>query len=74
MTLKAIMLGLSPEMQTQIVVKSSTQEAWEAIRNVCIDDECTRKSNPKIALMQYERLCSRNSEIVDDFAVQIEGI
>lgn len=72
MALEAILLGLPPELQAPIVVKSSAQEAWEAIRKVQIGDDHTRKSNAQTIRTKYEQLCFNDSETVEDFAARLE--
>jgi lysyl-tRNA synthetase class I len=69
MALDAICSVVSSEMITTLTTSDSTQEAWESIMVMCIDNDRIRKASAQKLRREYEVPKFRDKEGVEDFTM-----
>jgi hypothetical protein len=69
MALDAICSVVSSEMITTLTMSDSTQEAWESIMVMCIDDDRIRKASTQKLRHEYEVPKFHDKEGVEDFTM-----
>jgi hypothetical protein len=74
MALDAICSVVSSEMITTLTTSDSTQEAWESIMVMCIDNDRIRKASAQKLRREYEVPKFRDKEGVEDFTMWLSGI
>ena len=71
--LAAILRGVPPDMKSRLAKKKSAKEAWAALKEMRVGDNCVKSSVVQRLVMEFENI-TRDRESVDDFAMRVIGL
>lgn len=54
--------------------KRTTKEAWEAVKTMCLGADRVKKARIQTLKAEFEFLCMKNSELIDDFCMKLNGL
>jgi hypothetical protein len=74
MTLDAITSAVPQEMLASLVVKATAAEAWEAVRSLRIGSEAVRNVRAQRLRTEFESICFKEGETVDDFTMRLGNL
>jgi hypothetical protein len=74
MALDAITSAVPQEMLTSLAVKAIDAEAWEAVRSLQIGSEAVRNARAQQLRMEFESICFKEGETVDDFTMRLGSL
>jgi hypothetical protein len=74
MALDAITSTVPQEMLASLVVKATAAEAWEAVRSLRIGSEAVRNVRAQPLRTEFESICFKEGETVDDFTMRLGNL
>jgi hypothetical protein len=74
MTLDAITSAVPQEMLASLAVKATATEAWEAARSLRIGSEAVRNVRAQLLRTEFESICFKKGETVDDFTMRLGSL
>jgi hypothetical protein len=74
MALDAITSAVQQEMLASLVVKDTAAEAWEAVRSLHISNEVVRNTRAQRLRTEFESICFKEGETVDDFPMHLGSL
>jgi hypothetical protein len=74
MALDAITSAVPQEMLASLAVKATATEAWEAVRSFQIGSEAVRNARTQRLRTEFESICFKEGETVDDFTMRLSSL
>jgi hypothetical protein len=74
MALDTITSAVPQEMLTSLAVKATAVEAWEAVRSLWIDSEAVRNVRAQRLRTEFESICFKEGETIDDFTMRLGSL
>jgi hypothetical protein len=62
------------QMLASLVVKATVAEAWETVRSLRIGSEVVRNARAQRLRMEFESICFKKGETVDDFIMRLGSL
>jgi uncharacterized membrane protein YgcG len=72
--LAAILRAVLLEMQAGLAVKSTTHEAWEAIRKVRLGVDRVKEANAERFQWEFDEISFKSGESVEDFSLRLNTV
>ncbi|XP_074351747.1 uncharacterized protein LOC141690888 [Apium graveolens] len=74
MALAIIYQSIPEEILLSVAEKKSAQEAWEAIKTMCVGADRVKKAKVQTLRAELESLTMKETEQIDDFCMRLCGI
>lgn len=72
--LAAIYQGIPEDILLSMAEKRTTRGAWEAVRTMCLGAERVKKTRIQSLKAEFESLCMKETEALDDFCMKLNGL
>ncbi|XP_074378634.1 uncharacterized protein LOC141720181 [Apium graveolens] len=74
MALSAIYHGIPEEILLSIADKKTSKEGWQAVKTICQGADRVKKARIQTLKTEFEFLNMKDTELIDDFCVKLNGI
>ncbi|XP_062186747.1 uncharacterized protein LOC133890371 [Phragmites australis] len=74
MALETILRTVSQEMIGTLIVKTSSKQAQDTIKLMCVGDNCVHKVSTQQLQMEFKAISFRDKETIDDCAMHLSGL
>ncbi|WVZ63122.1 hypothetical protein U9M48_012781 [Paspalum notatum var. saurae] len=74
MALDAITIAIPVDMVTQLAVKETAKEAWDAIKSMRVSSDQARKSKAQRLRREFETIRFKPDESINDFTARISNL
>ncbi|XP_074374438.1 uncharacterized protein LOC141714841 [Apium graveolens] len=72
--LAAIYQGISEDVFLSVADKTTTKEAWEAVKTMSLGAERVKKAKVQTLKSEFESLKMKDTESLDDFCLKLNGL
>lgn len=72
--LATIYQGIPEDVLLSVADKETAKEAWEAIKTMCQGAEHVKKAKVQILKGEFESLCMKDGEQLDEFCLKLNGV
>lgn len=72
--LAVIYQGIPEDLLLSVADKATAKEAWEALKTMCLGAERVKKAKVQTLKAEFEALQMKDTELLDDFCMKINGL
>jgi hypothetical protein len=73
-TLAAMLRAVPPELVHTLAAKDNAKAAWDTLKTLRISDERVRESKARTCWQDFDRLCFKDGESVEEFSLRLSTI
>lgn len=74
MALATIYQGIPEDVLLSLADKKTAKEAWEAVKTMCLGADRVKKARIQTLKAEFEFLSMKDSELIDDFCMKLNGL
>ncbi|KAL8097180.1 hypothetical protein AgCh_030333 [Apium graveolens] len=74
MALAAIYQGIPEDVLLSLADKETAKEAWDAVKMMCLGADRVKKARIQTLKAEFEFLSMKDSELIDDFCMKLNGL
>ncbi|KAL8107456.1 hypothetical protein AgCh_024022 [Apium graveolens] len=74
MALAAIYQGIPEDVLLSLADKETAKEAWDAVKMMCLGADRVKKARIQTLKAEFEFLNMKDSELIDDFCMKLNGL
>nr|XP_017239706.1 PREDICTED: uncharacterized protein LOC108212495 [Daucus carota subsp. sativus] len=74
MALAAIYQGIPEDVLLSIAENNNAKEAWEAVKTMCLGADRVKKAKIQTLKAEFEFLCMKETDLIDDFCMKLNGL